>query len=316
MKCRCEAGIPIQKQSICRDRKAGPKRLAESRRLVLSKSAKARAVARSESLAMLPVSSFAEAEALAESVLRNQQVTAVTGSGTCLGNPAIRVGGKLELSGIGRFAGSYFITTVTHNIGGNGYLTSFEVNSGSGGKSAPEMLDFSGDHDRRATAGGAGPIRTASGVVVGLVLDNQDPDGLGRVKINLPEPSEDEIGHWARVASPMAGGGRGMFFLPEKNDEVLVAFEQGDITRPYLLGALWNGKDKPPESNSDGENNLRLIKSRSGHLVRLDDSDGAEKIEIIDKSGENSVTIDTASNTISIKSARMSSLRRLRAKLA
>ena len=94
-----------------------------------------------------------------------------------------------------------------------------------------------------------------------------------------------------------------MFFLPEKDDEVLVAFEQGDITRPYVLGALWNGQDKPPESNSDGQNNLRLIKSRSGHLIRLDDSVGAEKIEIIDKSGENSVTIDTLSNSISIKSA-------------
>lgn len=94
-----------------------------------------------------------------------------------------------------------------------------------------------------------------------------------------------------------------MFFLPEKNDEVLVAFEQGDITRPYVLGALWNGEDKPPESNSDGQNNVRLIKSRSGHSVRFDDTAGAEKIEIIDKSGENSVMIDTQSNSISIKSA-------------
>ena len=101
----------------------------------------------------------------------------------------------------------------------------------------------------------------------------------------------------------MAGDGRGMFFLPEKNDEVLVAFEQGDITRLMFLGALWNGEDKPPEANSDGQNNLRLIKSRSGHSVRFDDSDGGEKIEIIDKSGENSLTIDTKSNTISIKSS-------------
>ena len=145
--------------------------------------------------------------------------------------------------------------------------------------------------------------QAAVNVLVGLVLDNQDPDGLGRVKINLPGLSEDESGHWARLASPMAGDGRGMFFLPEKNDEVLVAFEQGDITRPYILGALWNGEDKPPESNSDGQNNVRLIKSRSGHSVRFDDSDGVEKIEIIDKSGENSVTIDTKSNSISIKSA-------------
>lgn len=140
------------------------------------------------------------------------------------------------------------------------------------------------------------------GVVVGIVLDNKDPDGFGRVKIKYPVASDDEIGHWARIAVLMAGAERGTFFLPEVNDEVLVAFEQGDIMRPYVIGALWNGQDKPPDTNSDGKNNLRFIKSRSGHLVRLDDTDGSEKIEIIDKGGNNSITIDTASNTITIKS--------------
>jgi phage protein D/phage baseplate assembly protein gpV len=249
---------------------------------------------RSQRVIDVPVSSFPEAKAIADSILRKQQVAAVAGSGTCLGDPAIRAGAKLELSGIGRFAGSYFITRVTHTIGESGYWTSFEVNTdASTGPDSPDALGFPSGHERRG----------ALSVVVGLVLDNQDPNGLGRVKINLPGLSEDETGHWARVVSPMAGGGRGMFFLPDKNDEVLVAFEQGDITRPYVLGALWNGKDKPPESNADGQNNLRLIKSRSGHLIRLDDTAGAEKIEIIDKSGENRVTVDTISNSISIKSA-------------
>lgn len=140
------------------------------------------------------------------------------------------------------------------------------------------------------------------GVVVAIVMDNKDPRGFGRVRVKYPASSDDEIGHWARVAVLMAGAQRGTFFLPEVDDEVLVAFEQGDIMRPYIIGALWNGKDKPPDANSDGENNLRFIKSRSGHLVRLDDTDGAEKIEIIDKSGKNSITIDTAENTIAIKS--------------
>ena len=249
---------------------------------------------RSQRVMDVPVSSFLEAEAIAENTLRNQQVTAVAGSGTCLGNPLIRAGGKLELSGIGRFTGTYSITRVTHTIGEGGYMASFEVNNGPA-TSAPDSAEGFGP---------SGPARRSDGsVVVGLVLDNQDPDGLGRVKINLPGLSEDESGYWARLASPMAGGGRGMFFLPEQNDEVLVAFEQGDITRPYIVGALWNGEDKPPQSNSDGQNNVRLIRSRSGHSVRFDDSAGAEKIEIIDKSGENSVTIDTLSNSISIKSA-------------
>jgi len=154
--------------------------------------------------------------------------------------------------------------------------------------------------DRSATRSGAGRI---DGVPVGLVIDNADPQGLGRVRLKFPALSDDEIGHWARVVVLMAGADRGTFFLPEVGDEVLVAFEQGDIARPYVLGGLWNGKDKPPDPNADGKNNLRLVKSRSGHLIRLDDSDGAEKIEIVDKSGNNSIAFDTASNTIVITSA-------------
>jgi uncharacterized protein involved in type VI secretion and phage assembly len=141
------------------------------------------------------------------------------------------------------------------------------------------------------------------GVAVGLVIDNKDPQALGRVRLKLPALSDDEIGHWARIAVLMAGADRGTFFLPEVGDEVLVAFEHGDIARPYVLGGLWNGQDKPPEANVDGKNNLRLVKSRSGHLIRLDDSDGAEKIEIVDKSGGNSITFDTANNAITITSA-------------
>ena len=143
-----------------------------------------------------------------------------------------------------------------------------------------------------------------SGVAVGVVVDNQDPQGLGRIKIKYPALSDDEIGHWARVAVLMAGDGRGTFFLPEKGDEVLVAFESGDISRPYILGGLWNGQDKPPDTNADGKNNKRFIKSRSGHILRLDDTDGAEKIEIIDKSGNNSITFDTSNNVITITSSK------------
>src|SRR5205085_2988322 len=125
-----------------------------------------------------------------------------------------------------------------------------------------------------------------SGVVVGVVTNNQDdPDGLGRVKVKFPWLSNDEESFWARVAVPMAGKERGFYFLPEVEDEVLVAFEHGDPRFPYVLGSLWNGQDKPPEKN-DGKNNVRVIKSRSGHVIRLNDEDGKEKIESIDKSGK------------------------------
>ena len=138
------------------------------------------------------------------------------------------------------------------------------------------------------------------GVTVGVVTNNQDPDGLGRVKVKFPWLSDEDESNWARILTPMAGNDRGLYFLPEVDDEVLVAFEHGQADFPYVLGALWNGKDKTPESNDDGQNNMRTIKSRSGHIIRLDDTDGSEKIEILDKSGKNSFVISTADNTITV----------------
>jgi uncharacterized protein involved in type VI secretion and phage assembly len=138
------------------------------------------------------------------------------------------------------------------------------------------------------------------GVSVGIVTNNQDPEGMGRVKVKLPWLTEDDESYWARVLTPMAGNHRGLYFLPEVDDEVLVAFEHGLADFPYVLGALWNGKDKTPESNADGHNNMRAIHSRSGHIIRLDDTEGQGKIEIIDRSGNNRLTINSADNTLTI----------------
>jgi len=168
--------------------------------------------------------------------------------------------------------------------------------------------------------------RSAPGVAAGIVTNNQDPDGLGRVKLRFPWLSDNNETDWVRIATLMAGSERGSFFLPEVGDEVLVAFEYGDINHPFVIGALWNGTASPPETNSDGLNNIRKIKSRSGHeiifndddtaqqekieihsnaghRVVLDDSSGQEKIEIIDKTGSNKMTIDSVKNSISIESA-------------
>jgi uncharacterized protein involved in type VI secretion and phage assembly len=100
----------------------------------------------------------------------------------------------------------------------------------------------------------------------------------------------------------MAGPNRGSFFLPGKGDEVLVAFEQGDVGRPFVLGALWNGRDTQPDPNADGGNNLLLIKSRSGHQIRLEDKAGAEKVEVIDKAG-NGLTMESKGNKVTVHSA-------------
>lgn len=166
--------------------------------------------------------------------------------------------------------------------------------------------------------------RKVFGVAIGIVTNNKDDKGkLGRVKLKFPWLSDTNETDWVRMSTFMAGSGIGSFFLPEVGDEVLVAFEQGNINRPYVIGALWNGKAKPPETNSDGKNNIRKIKSRSGHelifndegnkekieintkaghKIILDDASGKEKVEIKDKSGNNSILIDSAQNSIAISS--------------
>ncbi|MGK7896335.1 MAG: phage baseplate assembly protein V [Xenococcus sp. (in: cyanobacteria)] len=138
------------------------------------------------------------------------------------------------------------------------------------------------------------------GVVVGIVTNNEDPEGLGRVKVQFPWLSDEDESNWVRIATPMAGTERGIYFLPEVDDEVLVVFEHGDLRFPYIIGSLWNGQDKPPVTNDNGKNNLRVIKSRSGHVIRLNDEEGKETIEIIDKTKKNSIVIDTAANSITI----------------
>jgi uncharacterized protein involved in type VI secretion and phage assembly len=146
--------------------------------------------------------------------------------------------------------------------------------------------------------------RLIFGLVVGVVTNGKDPDNLGRVKVRFPWLSDSEDSQWARIAVLMGGKDRGTYFLPEVDDEVLLAFERGDPRFPYVIGALWNGKDTPPASNADGKNNVRLIKSRSGHVIKLNDEHGKETIEIVDKSGNNSLVIDTAKNTLTITTSR------------
>jgi uncharacterized protein involved in type VI secretion and phage assembly len=140
------------------------------------------------------------------------------------------------------------------------------------------------------------------GVVTGVVTNNQDPEGLGRVKLKFPWLSDEEESDWARVATPMAGKERGLFLLPEVEDEVLVAFERGDVRYPYVIGSLWNKNAPPPVANDDGKNHLRVLKSRGGHVIRLNDEDGSESIEIVDMSEKHSIVISTKDNAITITS--------------
>ena len=131
-----------------------------------------------------------------------------------------------------------------------------------------------------------------SGVVVGRVTNNNDDGHLGRVKIHFDWLSDDNETDWTRIATLMGGSGRGSFFLPEIDDEVLVAFENGDINSPYVVGVLWSKEDKPPEQNADGQNNIRKIRSRSGHEIIFDDKNGKELVEIHTKDGHRLVLDD------------------------
>ena len=139
-----------------------------------------------------------------------------------------------------------------------------------------------------------------NGIVIGIVDNLNDEDGLGRVKVKYPNHN-GQLSHWARMVTPMAGKDRGMRFPYEKDDEVLVAFEYGDPKRPYILGGLWSNADKPPaDDGKTPKSNWRFIKSRSGHIVRLDDTSGKEKIEIIANDGKRKIIIDTSGKKIQI----------------
>ena len=148
---------------------------------------------------------------------------------------------------------------------------------------------------------------TVEGVHVAIVRDNEDPEGLGRVRLEYPWRETTALSPWARIAVPMAGAERGTFFLPEPGDEVLVAFVGGDIDHPYVLGALWNGEDAPPAANRDGENDDRVIASRAGHEVAFDDGEdgghvrietaGGHRIELVDDAGDEAITITNDAGT-------------------
>lgn len=241
------------------------------------------------------VSSQGEAETIAQSVLDEMASSFVEAEGTCDANADVRPGRQVEVKGIGqRFAGKYYVTQAVHTWNkGQGMVTHFTI-SGRRDTSLWSLLQ-----DRAAPESGVG-------LVIGIVTNNKDPEEMGRVKVKYPWLSADNESDWARVAAPMAGSGRGFLFLPEVDDEVLVGFEHGDIHHPFVIGSLWNGQDKPPVNASqavgaDGKVNQRVLKSRSGHTITLDDTTGGEKITIVDKTGANKIVITSPDNSMEIK---------------
>jgi uncharacterized protein involved in type VI secretion and phage assembly len=155
------------------------------------------------------------------------------------------------------------------------------------------------------------------GCYPGLVSDIKDPDGQGRVKVTLPWAPDSDGGRyeaWARLATLMGGNNRGSWFVPDVNDEVLLVFEGGDTRHPYVIGGLWNGSDAPPESVGNN-NDKKVLRSRNGVKITLDDQSGGENlicetpggqkitlkdpgtVEIVDSNG-NSVKLESAGVTV------------------
>jgi len=126
-----------------------------------------------------------------------------------------------------------------------------------------------------------------------------------------PDPLKAKYEAWARLSTPMAGSGRGTWLIPDVGDEVLIAFEFGHPDRPCVLGSLWNGSDKPPESmDGAGKNDRKVIKTRSGLVIALDDASGTESVTISTpggqsfalKDGPSSVEIsDSSGNSVKLE---------------
>lgn len=195
-----------------------------------------------------PVGNQEEADALAKSVMAKISNGFLEAEGSCRGNPRLRAGSSITVEGVGtRFSGTYRVTSTVHAFrGSKGYETRFRV-SGDSPRSLVELMTPS-----------QRPGWDAGGVQVAVVTQNDDPDSLGRVRVKYPELGEETEGWWARIAAPGAGRDRGLLMTPLVDDEVLVAFEHGDVRRPFVIGALWNGEDTPGELvQTDGSFRLR-----------------------------------------------------------
>jgi phage protein D len=241
----------------------------------------------------VPVRTQARADAIARAMAERHASRFIEAEGVCTGNPKIVAGTPVKVSAVGdRFSGTYLVTGCRHEYRlDKSFVTNFSVS----GQNSNTLLD---------TLKPADDSRTMRGLAVAIVTNNDDPDGLGRVKLKYPWLAADQESHWARVVSVGAGKERGIMFIPEIDDEVLVGFELGDIQHPYVLGGLWNGVDKPAEDQkkavSGSKVQKRVIKTRVGHVIELDDTDGGGGITIKDKSG-NTIQLDTGSNALKVK---------------
>lgn len=211
-----------------------------------------------------PVFSANESDAIAQSLCDELGGEFVSADAKGEGNPKIRPGIAVKLTNMGSYSGKYYVTETHHLFRENRYTTEFTVRGLRGG-------------DLFSILSSKTYLEPGQTMLVGIVSNNKDPKGWGRVRVKFPTLTEEHESNWARVVSLGAGPGRGFDCLPEINDEVLVAFEHGDIHRPYVIGGVWNGTDAPPETADDnvvgGKIRLRTFKTRVGHKLQFVEED-------------------------------------------
>lgn len=229
---------------------------------------------------------------------RAQQIgsAAFEATAVALGSPALKAGTAVSVSGVDpALEGKWVIAGARHELGNGPYRTA---------------LEFSGRQDRSilglVSQGSGGNRERIYGVVIGIVTDNNDPDKIGRVKVKYPWLSDEAESWWAQVVAPGAGKDTGVVWLPQVGDEVLLAFEHGDIRFPIVLGGLWNGVDTIPFDYGQGLDAGKVtysgFKSRTGHEISFVESSGTSEINLKSENGAVTVVLDQTNKTISIKS--------------
>ena len=234
------------------------------------------------------VGTVAEAEAIAQAALNELEQARITAEGEAIGDPRLTLGSEVNLRNVGaRFSGKYSVASITHHYDQDGYRNHFTIS----GRRPTDVFGLLESGSRSSLQ-----------LLTGVVTNNSDARDRGRVKVKLPTLGNDVESHWCRIAAPGAGADRGLELLPEVDDEVLVA--GSSINQLFVLGGLWNQDDRPPEVTSEavsgGAVEHRIWKSRSGHMLVLDDSTGSPGITIVDSTGNNRIHVDTQSNKLEI----------------
>jgi phage protein D len=212
-----------------------------------------------------PVETAKEAKQLAQALCDELGGEFVIADAKAEGNPKIRPGRVVVLKNMGtRYSGRYYVTETRHHYSKRVYKTDFTIR----GLREGSLL---------STLPPKRNLQPGQTLLVGLVTNNKDPKGWGRVKVKYPTLTNKDESHWARVVGLGAANLRGFYCLPEIDDEVLIGFEHGDIHRPYIIGGVWNGKDKTVEKVDDtiqnGKVRLRTIKTRTGHTIQFVEED-------------------------------------------